>query len=323
MSQMQGKPTSPFKNRNFIVLIIMILLLFVMFPLATNDNNEEMTRTEFLAMMGDSTKVITELSLQRTPDGVIVEGTRMMSDKEMAEAKQQQSAIARFTKAGSEVPNKKHFKTHMLDVTNEMASAWETYKGVKVKVIHESTTWIDTLIAFLPVLLLIAFFWIMTSRQMGGGGKNPFSFGKSQVKQLNNNKKKREDRVGETVRKYRDRTHEVLFMDLRQMGEPFEKKYIQFSPADIEKISSTYHKWQEKKIEDEPEYCATATLKEIEAKNWSLVPSKYIEFKNRDEAVDFDSKMKELQSEMRDLLKAEKESEKELAKVFKNLGYEL
>ena len=190
MSQMQGKPTSPFKNRNFIVLIIMILLLFVMFPLATNDNNEEMTRTEFLAMMGDSTKVITELSLQRTPDGVIVEGTRMMSDKEMAEAKQQQSAIARFTKAGSEVPNKKHFKTHMLDVTNEMASAWEAYKGVKVKVIHESTTWIDTLVAFLPVLLLIAFFWIMTSRQMGGGGKNPFSFGKSQVKQLNNNKKK-------------------------------------------------------------------------------------------------------------------------------------
>ena len=190
MSQMQGKPTSPFKNRNFIVLIIMILLLFVMFPLATNDNNEEMTRTEFLAMMGDSTKVITELSLQRTPDGVIVEGTRMMSDMEVAEAKQQQSAIARFTKAGSEVPNKKHFKTHMLDVTNEMASAWETYKGVKVKVIHESTTWIDTLVAFLPVLLLIAFFWIMTSRQMGGGGKNPFSFGKSQVKQLNNNKKK-------------------------------------------------------------------------------------------------------------------------------------
>ena len=66
-----------------------------------------------------------------------------------------------------------------------------------------------------------------------------------------------------------------------------------------------------------------STLADIEAKNWSLVPSKYIEFKNRDEAVDFDSKMKELQSEMRDLLKAEKESEKELLKVFKNLGFEI
>ena len=53
------------------------------------------------------------------------------------------------------------------------------------------------------------------------------------------------------------------------------------------------------------------------------MPSKYIEFKNRDEQVNFDEKMRELQAEMRTLLKAEKESEKELAKVFKNLGFEL
>ena len=117
--------------------------------------------------------------------------------------------------------------------------------------------------------------------------------------------------------------HEVLFMDLRQMGEPFEKKYIQFSPADIEKISSTYHKWQEKKIKDEPEYCATATLADIEAKNWSLVPSKYIEFKNRDEALDFDAKMSELQGEMKILLAEEERSKKELKKLFKELGYEI
>ena len=140
---------------------------------------------------------------------------------------------------------------------------------------------------------------------------------------LNNNKTAREVKVGDAMRKYRNRKGEVLFMDLRQMGEPFEKKYTQFSAEDIAKISGTYHKWQTQKIKDEAEYCATATLKEIEAKNWSLVPSKYIEFKNRDEAVNFDEKMRELQAEMRTLLKAEKESEKELAKVFKNLGFEL
>jgi type I restriction enzyme M protein len=33
-------------------------------------------------------------------------------------------------------------------------------------------------------------------------------------------------------------------MDLRQMGEPFEKKYIQFSDDDILKSTSTYHQWQ-------------------------------------------------------------------------------
>lgn len=72
-----------------------------------------------------------------------------------------------------------------------------------------------------------------------------------------------------------------------------------------------------------PEYCYSATLEEIEAKGWSLVPSKYIEFKSRDEGVDFDTKMKELQTEMKDLLKQEEESRKELLNLFKELGYGL
>lgn len=70
-----------------------------------------------------------------------------------------------------------------------------------------------------------------------------------------------------------------------------------------------------------PEYCYSATLDEIEKKGWSLVPSKYIEFKNRDEGVDYDTKMKELQAEMKELLLQEEESKKELLNLFKELGY--
>lgn len=70
-----------------------------------------------------------------------------------------------------------------------------------------------------------------------------------------------------------------------------------------------------------PEYCYSATLEEIEAKGWSLVPSKYIEFKNRDEGIDFDAKMKALQTEMKALLRQEEESKKELLNLFKELGY--
>ena len=72
MSQIK-KPASPFKNRNFIIVLIMLVMLFVMFPLTGQDKEQNLTRTEFLAMMGDSTKVITELSLQKTPDGIIIE----------------------------------------------------------------------------------------------------------------------------------------------------------------------------------------------------------------------------------------------------------
>jgi len=53
------------------------------------------------------------------------------------------------------------------------------------------------------------------------------------------------------------------------------------------------------------------------------VPSKYIEFRNRDEQIDYDAKMRELQTEMRDLLQQEEESKQALEELFEKLGYKL
>jgi type I restriction enzyme M protein len=46
---------------------------------------------------------------------------------------------------------------------------------------------------------------------------------------LNKNKKAHSRNIGDEQRHYRNREKEILFMDLRQIGIPFEKKYIQFS----------------------------------------------------------------------------------------------
>lgn len=139
-----------------------------------------------------------------------------------------------------------------------------------------------------------------------------------------NRKARTVEQNGETV-KYRNRENEVLFIDLRQWGEPFEKKYIQFTQEQISRIAENFHNWQregyEQTYQNVPEYCYSATLEEIETKGWSLVPSKYIEFKSRDEGIDFDSKMKELQAEMKELLKQEEESKKDLLNLFRELGY--
>jgi len=116
-------------------------------------------------------------------------------------------------------------------------------------------------------------------------------------------------------------------MDLRQMGIPFEKKYIQFSEEDVKKISETYQHWQqtdfEKTYQDTPEFCYSASREDIEKQDFSLVPSKYIEFVNRDENIDFDEKMLSLKSEFSELIKAEEQSKKDLLSVFKELGYEI
>jgi type I restriction enzyme M protein len=114
-------------------------------------------------------------------------------------------------------------------------------------------------------------------------------------------------------------------MDLRQMGEPFEKKYVQFSAKDIRKIADTYHDWQMADLihENVPEFCYSAHYSEIEKKDFSLVPSKHIEFVNRDENIDFDEKMRTLQTEFAELLRAEEESKKDLLNVFKELGFKI
>ena len=103
---------------------------------------------------------------------------------------------------------------------------------------------------------------------------------------INKNKKAHTIEQPDNIRKYRDRQKEILFMDLRQIGIPFEKKYTQFSDDDIKQITSTYHNWQQtdykKTYKDTPEFCYSAHFDEIEKKDFSLVPSKYIEFINRD-----------------------------------------
>lgn len=144
---------------------------------------------------------------------------------------------------------------------------------------------------------------------------------------LNANKKARViNRNGEEI-KYRDREKEFLFIDMRQMGEPLEKKYVQFSEADIRKVADTYHNWQREghadTYADVPEFCKSVTFAEIADKDYSLVPSKYIEFVNRDETVDYDTRMKELQSELSDILRKEAESRVAVLDVFKSLGYEI
>ena len=140
---------------------------------------------------------------------------------------------------------------------------------------------------------------------------------------LNKNKWERTREVGDETRHYRDRTGEILFMDLRQIGEPFEKKFIQFGPQHVKDIATTYHNWQQtdKGYENVPEYCYAATAAELAAKDFSLVPSKYIPFVNRDEYIDFEEQMAGLQTEFATLLQAEAQSKKDLLNVFKELGY--
>ena len=140
---------------------------------------------------------------------------------------------------------------------------------------------------------------------------------------LNKNKKARTVQFPDETRNYRDRQNEILFMDLREVGIPFEKKFIQFSEKNIKDVTQAYHNWQANlsQYKDVPEFCYSASFEVVVAKDFSLVPSKYITFENRDENIDFDDQMKALQVEFTELLQAEAQSKNDLLTVFNELGY--
>ena len=142
---------------------------------------------------------------------------------------------------------------------------------------------------------------------------------------VNNNKTERTLSFGEVSKNYRNRKEEILFFDLRQVGEPLEKKFTQFSDNQIDLITNTYHQWQliDGDYKDVAEFCYSAQIDEVIKKDYSLIPSKYIEFLNRDENLSFADEMTLLQKEFSELLKADSDSKNDLLNVFKDLGYDI
>ena len=130
-------------------------------------------------------------------------------------------------------------------------------------------------------------------------------------------------------RTLRNREHEILFMDLRQWTEnPVkneQKKKVELIEGQINRASAIYHAWQNEGADgekyDAPELYRSVKTSEIEQKNWSLIPSKYIEFIDHDLEIDYEKEMSRIQNEMKELLAQEKQSQKMLADAFKGIGY--
>ncbi len=144
---------------------------------------------------------------------------------------------------------------------------------------------------------------------------------------LNKNKKERKVEINGKMKNYRNREKEILFMDLRRWGQEFEKMFIELTDEEIAKVAENYHNWQQvnygSTYNNIPEYCYSAKFEEVQGNDFSLIPSKYIEFIDRDSQIDFDTEMKRIQEHFKILLKEEKESQEQLLNAFKVLGYEL
>lgn len=145
---------------------------------------------------------------------------------------------------------------------------------------------------------------------------------------LNKNKKARTEKRdnGDTV-EYRDRSGEILFMDLRQIGHPYEKKYIELTQEDRDSVVNTFNSWRQSNYgevySNVPEFCYSATASDLIKNDYSLVPSRYIEFNHDEDNSNYQEKMNVLQAELKDLFIKEEKSKQDLKNVLRSLGYDI
>lgn len=132
-------------------------------------------------------------------------------------------------------------------------------------------------------------------------------------------------------RPLRNREHEILFMDLRQWTEnPVKgekKKKVLLDSEQIERAADIYHTWQSEGTDglkyEVPELYRSVEISEIEEKGWALTPSRYIEFIDHDLEIDYEKEMVRIQSEMQEIMKLEKQSQKMLEDAFRGIGYDI
>lgn len=131
-------------------------------------------------------------------------------------------------------------------------------------------------------------------------------------------------------RQQRNREREILFMDLRQWtdnavkGE--QKKKVELNAIQIQRAANIYFEWQAEKTLGcdyaEPELYRSVEFSEIEKNGFSLVPSRYIKFVDRDQNIDYNQVLSDTASTVSDLLKRQKENDETLRNALKQLGYE-
>jgi type I restriction enzyme M protein len=140
---------------------------------------------------------------------------------------------------------------------------------------------------------------------------------------VNNNKKAKVF----NGRNLRDRSGEILFIDLRTWNQnKFEKKFVTFNEEQILSVKKIYNSWQDSdrsKYKDVPELCKSVKKAELAAKDYSLVPSKYIEFIDKDLGINYEEEMKRIQKDIKELIEEEKKTQEMLIEAFKGIGYDI
>lgn len=123
--------------------------------------------------------------------------------------------------------------------------------------------------------------------------------------------------------KKHDRRGKTLFIDARKLGVMRDRTHRELADEDIDKIANAYHTWQSgEEYQDISGFCKVATVKEIRDSDFILTPGRYVGTEDLIiDTINFDEKMVELSSTLRNQFRESEALETQIANNLKHLGY--
>ena len=126
--------------------------------------------------------------------------------------------------------------------------------------------------------------------------------------------------------KLRKRTGETLFIDASKIFTPIDRKQYEFSPDQLQKILGTYRSFigekKYPKYKDELGYCKAVTIDDIEKKNFSLAPARYVGFAKMEvDDEPLPQKIKRLTEEYEKLSEYSKKIDEEIYENLKGISF--
>lgn len=150
-------------------------------------------------------------------------------------------------------------------------------------------------------------------------------------------------------RGFRNREHETLFIDARQMGTMASRIHKELTDDDLANIAGTYHAWRSgtetanptenpqnvgrgsarqdnapanNAYQDIPGYCKSATLDDIKANDYVLTPGRYVGAAEiEDDGIPFEDKMRDLSQTLYQQMQDAQTLDAAIKKNLEVLGY--
>jgi type I restriction enzyme M protein len=106
---------------------------------------------------------------------------------------------------------------------------------------------------------------------------------------------------------FRDRKNEILFIDARNEGHLINRRTLELSEEDIQKVAETYHKWRsvDGGYEDVKGFCNSASVDRVRELDYVLTPGRYVGLPDEEDDFDFNERFTSLKAEFEEQLKEE------------------